>query len=81
MRTTDNALKFYVREARRADKDIPPVLRRLNTRLENVIEYEVIDVNDCMDDMSRSQRHRYLLQMEHGSAIPIFITRGRGAAV
>ncbi len=73
LRTVDNALKLYVREARKANKDIPPVLRRLNTRLENAIEYDIIDVNDYMDDMSRSQRlHRYLLQMEQGLSIPIF---------
>jgi len=72
LRTVDNALKLYAREPRRADRVAPPVLRRLNARLENALEYDIIDVKDYMDDMSRSQRHMYLLQMEQGMSVPIF---------
>ena len=32
----------------------------------------MIDVNDYMKDMSRSQRHRYLMQLQQSMSIPIF---------
>jgi hypothetical protein len=72
MRTADNALKSYVREPRKANKNITPVLRRQNTKLENAIEYDIVDVNDYIEDMSRSQQHMYLLQMQQGMFVPIF---------
>jgi len=72
LRTVDNALKLYAREPRRNDRAIPPVLRRLNARLEKALEYAIIDANDYMDEMSRSQRHMYLLQMQQGMSVPIF---------
>ena len=72
LRNTDNSLHVYVKEPRRADKTIPPHLRPLNKRLESALEYEMIDVNDYMEDMSRMQRHRYILQMQQGLSFPIF---------
>ena len=70
--TADNALKLYVREPRMVDRAIPPVFRRLNTKLESAIVYDFIDVNDYMEDVSRSQRHMYLFQMQQDMSIPIF---------
>ena len=72
LRNAENALFVYIKEPRRADKDIPLLLRPLNTKLVNAVEYDMIDVNDFMEDMSRSQRHRYLLQLQQGMSVPMF---------
>jgi hypothetical protein len=56
----------------RVNRAIPLVLRPLNTRLENALEYEMVDVNDYMGDISRSQRYMYLLLLQQGMSVPIF---------
>jgi hypothetical protein len=53
MRTSENALKVFLREPRRADKGIPPILQPLDIKLQDVNEYVMIDVTDYMSDMSR----------------------------
>ena len=53
------------------DKRIPLVLQPLNTKLQSALEYEMIDVNDYMEDMSRLQRHIYLLKLQQGMSVPI----------
>jgi len=72
LRNTDNSLHVYLKEPRRVDKTNPSHLRPLNKRLDSAIEYEMIDVNDYMEDMSTMQRHRYILQMKQGLSFPIF---------
>ena len=72
MRSAENALKLYLKEPRRVDKAIPLILQPLNTKLENSAEYAMIVVNDYIEDMSRSQRHRYLLHLQRGMFVPIF---------
>ncbi len=52
LRNAENALFLYIKEPRRADKDISLLLRPLNTKLVNAVEYAMIDVNDFMKDMS-----------------------------
>jgi len=72
MRTSDSALRVYLREPRRADKSIPPILQSLDKKVQDVDEYVMIDVNDYMSDLSRMQRHRYILQLQQGLSLPIF---------
>jgi len=72
VRSSTNALKVYVKESRRADKVIPEVLRAVDRDVQNVEEYDMIDVNDYVKDVSRMQRHRYLLQLQQGLSVPIF---------
>jgi hypothetical protein len=53
----------------------------LNVRLEEAEEYEMIDVNDFMIDMTNNQRHQYLLKMRGGMSCPVFIyTWARGGS-
>ncbi len=61
-----------LKEPRRVDKAIPSILWRLNTKLETAREYEMIDANDFVEDMSRLQRHRYLMQVQQGMSVPMF---------
>ncbi len=72
MRTGQNALKVYVKEQRRADKHIPLVLQALDNAVQNAEEYDMIDVNDHMQNFTRMQRHRSLLQLQQGLSLPIF---------
>jgi hypothetical protein len=72
LRTAENALQLYLREPRKADRDIPLVLQRPNTKLENAVEYYMIDVNDYMADMSSNQRRQYLMQLQHSMSFPTF---------
>ena len=46
---------IYVKEPRRADKQIPPALRSIDNKIKNVDEYEIFDVNDYMEDFSGMQ--------------------------
>ena len=63
-KTVENALQLYSKEPRRADKAIPSILLHyLNAKLDTSVEYNMIDVNNYMEDMSRQQRHQYLLQV------------------
>jgi hypothetical protein len=49
--------------------------------LEEVSEYEMIDVNDFMTEMTSNQRHQYLLKMQAGMSSPIFsYTWARGGS-
>jgi len=73
LRTLDNSLRVYVREDRRADKSIPPILRPLDMKMHNVDDYGTIDVNDFMTGMSGMQRHRFILQLRQGLSVPIFL--------
>ena len=43
-------------------------LQGLNTAL----EYEMIDVNDFMEDISILQCHRYLMHVQQGMSVPMF---------
>jgi len=72
LRSGKNALKMYVKDPRRADKAIHPILRPLNTKPGSALEYEMVDLNDYMGDMSRSQRYMYLLLLQQGMSVPIF---------
>ena len=72
MRSANNSLQVYFKEPLRADKGIPSVTWRLNTKLETTLEYEMIDVNDFMEDMSSLQRHRYLMHVQQGMPAPMF---------
>jgi hypothetical protein len=65
MRTGQNALKVYVKEQRRSDIPIPHILHALDSAVQLVEEYDMVDVNDYMQDFTRMQRHRYLLQLHH----------------
>jgi len=78
MRTSDNALRAYLRESRRADKSIPFILQALNKIVQEVDEYVMIYVNEYMPDVSRLQRHYYLLQLRQGLSLPIFLNLGMG---
>ena len=71
-RTSTNALLVYVKEPRRVDKPIPPVLMPLNAKIVEISEYEKIDINDFMTDMSQNQRHRFILKLNEGLSVPIF---------
>ena len=71
-RSVKNASKLYLKEPLKADEAIPSILQPLNTKLKNSLEYVVIDANDSMEDMSRSQRHRCLLKLQRGMPFPIF---------
>ena len=51
-RTSANALLVYIREPRRANKPISSVLHPLNSKMVESSEYEKVDVNDFMTDMS-----------------------------
>jgi hypothetical protein len=42
----------YIKEARRADRSIPPILCPLDKKMQNINDYDMIDVNDFMPDMS-----------------------------
>jgi hypothetical protein len=73
LRTSENALHVYVTEPRRADKPIPPALIPINRRILNADEYDMVDVNDFLADLSRMQRHRFLLNLHQGLSVPIFL--------
>ena len=81
LRTAKNALNLYLKDPRMANKPIPLVLKPLNTKLQSALEYEMIDANDYMEDMSRIQRHRYLLKLQQGiyvcSHIALHVDLGR----
>ena len=66
----ESALHLYIKEPRRKDTIIPSILRRLNARLEEAKEYEMIDVNDFMTEMTNNQRHQYLLNVQGGMSCP-----------
>ena len=72
-RTPESALHLFIKKPRRTDKIIPSILRPLNDRLEEAEEYEMIDVDDFMIDMTNNQRHQYLLKMRGGMTCPVFI--------
>ena len=55
-----------------ADKVILEVFRAVDRDVQNVEEYDMIDLNDYVKDLSRMQRHRYLLQLQQGLSVPIF---------
>ena len=73
VRTLDNSLRVYIKEARRADKSIPHILRPLDRKMQNIDDYEMIDVNDFMSDMTGMQSHRFILQLQQGLSISIFL--------
>ena len=80
-RTSVSALHLCITEPRRAELVIPSILMPLNTRLEESEEYETIDVNDFMIDMTSNQRRQYLLKMHAGMSCPIFsYTWARGGS-
>jgi hypothetical protein len=82
-RTLASSLHVCITEPRRANLAIPSILRPLNRRLEESEEYETIDANDFMTDMTNNQRRRYLLNMHGGMSCPIFCftwARGGGRA-
>ena len=70
--TSENALHVYIKEPRRAYKPILPLLKSLNSKMVEKSEYQKIDVNDFMSNMSHNQRHTYILKMREGLSIPIF---------
>ena len=55
--TSEYALHVYIKEPRRADKPILPLLQSLNSKMVESSEYEKVDVNDFMSNMSHNQRH------------------------
>ena len=55
---------MYIKEARRADRSIPPILCPLDKKMQNINDYDMIDVNDYMPDMTGIQRHRFILQLQ-----------------
>jgi hypothetical protein len=62
--TLASSLHLCITKPRRANLSIPSIiLRPLNRRLEDSEEYETIDVNDFMADITNNQRRRYLLNM------------------
>jgi len=80
-RTVDNALKVYIKEARRADKAIPRVLESLNEKLQESAVYEKIDLTDLVKDMPIRKRHEYLLKVQEGLSVPFFsYTWSRGGS-
>ena len=52
LRTIENALHVHVREPRRADKAAPPDLQPLDNKMQTVNEFDIVDVNDYMSNMS-----------------------------
>jgi hypothetical protein len=52
-RSSESVLPVYIKEPRRADKIIPSILWRLNARLEDAAEYEMMDVNDFTRNKGR----------------------------
>jgi hypothetical protein len=80
-RTSETALHLFVKEPRRADRSIPVILRPLNTRIQQSVEYKMIEVNDFMTGMTNPQRHIFLLKMHEGMSDPIFsYTWSRGGS-
>ena len=80
-RTTETVLHVYVREPRRRDKATPVLLRPLNNRMQQAIEYEMTEANDFMTSMTNGQWYRYLLKMKEGMSEPIFnYTWSRGGS-
>ena len=73
VRTLENSLRVYIKEARRADRSIPPILRPLDKKMQNINDYDMIDVNDFMPDMTGMQRHRFILQLQQGLSVSIFL--------
>ena len=55
-RTLASTLHVCITEPRRAKLTIPSILRPLNCRLEESKEYETIDVNDFMTDMTTTHK-------------------------
>ena len=51
VRTLNNSLLVYIKEARRADRSIPPILHPLYKKMQNMDDYDMIDVNGFMPDM------------------------------
>ena len=72
LRTCEKALQLYIKEQRRAASAIPLALQAMDTQVQNVDENVTIDVNDYMPDMSRMNRHRFLLHVQQGLFAPIF---------
>jgi hypothetical protein len=73
VRTLNNSLRVYIKEARRADRSIPPILHPLDKKIQNMGEYDMIDVNDFMPDMTGMQRHRCIIQLQQGLSVSIFL--------
>ena len=73
LRNLENLLRVYIKEARKVCKSIPPILRPLKRKMQNIDDYDMIDVNDCMEDMSMKQRHGFILQLRQGLSVPKFL--------
>ena len=73
IRTVDNALRVYVKEARRANSTIHSILRPPDRHIQNVEDCDMIAVNDYMPDMSGMQTHMYILQIQQDLSDPIFL--------
>jgi hypothetical protein len=69
----DNSLRVYVKEARRADNWIPPILRPLDEKMQSADEYAMIDVNEFMTDISGMHRHRFIFQLQQGLHVHVFL--------
>ena len=73
VRTLENSLRVYIKEARRADRSIPPILHPLDKKMQSMDDYDMIDVNDFMPDMTGMQRHRFIIQLQQGLSVSIFL--------
>ena len=81
--TMYNSLRVYIKEACRVDKSIPPILRPLDRKMQNIDDYGMIDVNAFMTDMSGMLRHRFILRLREGlsgSYVHVHLVGGRGGA-
>jgi hypothetical protein len=41
--------------------------------MQNMGDYDMIDVNDFMPDMTGMQRHRFILQLQQGLSVSILL--------
>jgi hypothetical protein len=73
VRTLNNSLRVYIKEAWRADSSIPSILHPLDKKMQNMDDYDMIDVNDFMPDMTGMQRHRFIIQLQQGLSVSIFL--------
>ena len=71
IKTLDNSLVAYVKEARSVDKSITSILRHLDKKIQNSDEYAMIDLIEIMMDISGMHRHRFILQLQQGLSLPL----------